>query len=400
VSLHGSVQISAAGESMRESVRARASAVEGEAIELSHRIHAAPEVAFEEHRAASWLSELLERHGFCVQRGVANLPTALSGSIGRGDLVVGLFAEYDALPEIGHACGHNIISAAAALAAMALSPAVDDLGLTLKVFGAPAEERGGGKIVMLEHGVFEGLSAALMVHPTPHDLVRPTIAALAGLDIAFTGETPPAMSPEQGRNAGAAAVLMEVAVGLLRQNIRSTDRVAGIVREAGHSPNVLPARATMAYAIRSATDQRLAELVEQVAQCARGVAQATGTDVRIDESQPRYGALRHNERLGRIYQRNAEELGRRFVPVGEDDTERSAATDFGNVSARMAAIHPLIGVDAAGASNHQVGFTAACGGPQGDRAVRDAGVALALTVVDVAINPELRAELAGQVTSK
>jgi len=377
---------------IKDTVRERAAGVEGEALELSHRLHGTPELAFEEHRAVEWLAELLTGHGFAVHRDVAGLPTALMGEIGSGDLVVGLCAEYDALPEIGHACGHNVIAAAAALAAMALAPSVDELGLTLRVFGTPAEERGGGKVVMVEAGAFDGTHAALMVHPTPHDLVKPTIAAHCGLDVEFFGETPPAMSPERGRSAGAAAVLCEVAVGLLRQSIRSTDRIAGVIREGGLAANVLSQHSALQYSLRTTEDDRLDGLLEQVRRCIDGAALATGTraEVRI---HTKYAALRHHDGLGRLYQANAEALGRVFAPVGADDVERAASTDFGNVSAVVHGIHPLIGIDAGGASNHQLGFTAACGGPEGDRAVRDAGTALALTIVDLAVDAELRRQV-------
>jgi amidohydrolase len=373
----------------KAAVSERANSAAVEALELSHRLHGTPELAFEEHHAVAWLDELLTRHGFIVHRDVAGLPTALVGEIGTGDLVVGLCAEYDALPEIGHACGHNVIAGAAALAAMALAPSVDELGLTLRVFGTPAEEHGGGKVVMVEAGMFDGTHAALMVHPAPHDLIKPTIAAHCGLDVEFFGETPPAMSPERGRNAGAAAVLLEVAVGLLRQNIRSTDRIAGVIREAGLAPGVLPQRSLVQYSIRTTDDDRLEGLLEQVRRCIDGAALATATRAEV-RTHTKYSTLRHNEALGRLYQHNAEELGRVFGPVGADDVERAAATDFGNVSAAVHGIHPLIGIDAGGASNHQIGFADACGGPEGDRAVRDAGTALALTIVDLASDAELR----------
>lgn len=384
-------------QEIRSSVETRARAHGDEALALSHRIHAHPELAFQEHRAAGWMRDALERHGFGVDVGVAGLDTALVATVGSGDLVVAICAEYDALPEIGHACGHNVISGAAALAAMSLAPEVDRLGITLKVFGTPAEEGGGGKIIMLREGAFAGVQVAMMVHPTPHDLIRPTITALSTLEVEFRGVTPPAMSPELGQDAAAAATLLQVAVGLLRQSIRSTDRISGIVRSAGHSPNVLPDRAELSYSLRSTTDERLSDLVEQFRRCAQGAAIATGTQVQVREPYPRYGALHHHDRLGELYQTNAERLGRRFLPVGPADTERSAATDFGNVSAVVPAIHPLVGVDAEGASNHQEQFTKHCGLASGDRAVLDAGLAMAWTVVDLATDPELRDELGSTV---
>lgn len=379
-------------EQAKQLVRKRVADLGQTALDLSHRIHANPELAFEEHEAATALAGMLDRNGFTVNRGIADLPTALVGSVGNGELIVGLCAEYDALPEIGHACGHNVIAAAAALAGIALARAADSVGVTVKVFGTPAEERGGGKIIMLNRGVFDGVHAALMVHPAPHDMVRPTITAHCGLDVEFFGETPPAMAPEKGRNAGAAATLLEVAVGLLRQSIRSTDRLSGVVRSAGTAPNVVPNHAALSFSLRSATDERLGELIGQVRRCAEGAALATCTDAAIRE-HTRYGALQHHTGIGRLYQTNAESLGRVFPLIGSEDAERSAATDFGDVSARIPAIHPLIGIHALGTSNHQPDYAVHCGGPEGERAVLDAGAALALTIVDIATDPELRAEL-------
>lgn len=389
------MSVETAAAELKDAVREHAEVVAPEALELAHRIHATPELAFEEYRAVAWLDEVLTRNGFRVEREVAGLATALIGEIGHGDLVVGLCAEYDALPEIGHACGHNIIAGAAVLAALALVPWVDQLGLTVRVFGTPAEERGGGKVVMVDAGVFDGTHAALMVHPSPHDLIKPTIAAHTGLDVEFFGVTPPAMSPELGRNAGAAAILLEVAIGLLRQNIRSTDRIAGVIREGGTAPGVLSQHSHVQYSIRTTDDDRLESLLEQVRRCIDGAALATGTRVEV-RTHTTYGALHHHEQLGQLYQRNAESLGRVFAPVGSDDVERAAATDFGNVSAVVHGIHPLIGIDAGGFSNHQLGFTEMCGGAEGDRAIREAGTALALTIVDLASDPELRRSVIAQ----
>lgn len=384
---------------LSRSVQEHAARRQDRAIALGRRLFDHPELAFEEHLASATLAELLTEEGYRVQRGVGGLDTALVAEHGTGALVVGLCAEYDALPDIGHACGHNVIAGAAALAALALAPYVDELDITLRLFGTPAEERGGGKVLMLERGVFDGTDAVLMVHPAPVDTVSPTIVAVTRLDVEFRGETPPSMFPERGRNAGAASTLMEVAVALARQTLRADERVSGVVLSAGHSPNVVPDRASSSYTLRAGSDERLAALVEQLERCARGAALATGTDVTVAEPDPRYGALREHAGLAAFYRRNAEHVGRRFAPATADDAQRAAGSDFGNLSAVMAAIHPLIGVEAHGASNHQAEFAVACGGPEGDRAIRDGGTALAMTIVDLATDPQLRSELIGRRNS-
>ncbi|HEU5265930.1 MAG TPA: M20/M25/M40 family metallo-hydrolase, partial [Jatrophihabitans sp.] len=186
------------------------------AIGLSHRIHARPELSFAEHQAAKIVAETLQDDGFTVQTGVAGLPTALAASYGSGDLVVGLFAEYDALPDIGHACGHNIIAASAVTAARVLAPLADELGITVKVFGTPAEEAGGGKVIMLDGGVFDGVHAAMMVHPAPRDVAAAHTLAVAQIEVAYAGKTAhAAMAPEKGVNAADALTVAQVGIGLL-----------------------------------------------------------------------------------------------------------------------------------------------------------------------------------------
>ncbi|RZL79540.1 MAG: amidohydrolase, partial [Rhodococcus sp. (in: high G+C Gram-positive bacteria)] len=191
-----------------------------EVVALSHSIHAEPELAFEEYRSVAKVLDTLRAHHFEIESGVAGIDTAFTASVGSGELVIGICAEYDALPEIGHACGHNMIAASAVGAALALAPVADALGITVRVLGTPAEETGGGKVLMLERGVFDDIGAALMVHPGPFDIVGATSLALADVAVKFTGRAAHASAaPEWGINAGDAVTVAQVALGLIRQHL-------------------------------------------------------------------------------------------------------------------------------------------------------------------------------------
>src|SRR5271163_3689250 len=193
-------------------------------VTLSHTIHDHPETAFEEDRAAAWTAESLAESGFTVTRGVAGLKTAFSAESGSGPLVVAVCAEYDALPGMGHACGHNIIAASAVGAGMGLAAVADELGITVRVLGTPAEEGGGGKIMMLERGLFDDVHAAMMIHPWPADWLAAICLAVSHFDVTFAGKSAHASAaPWEGVNAGDAMTVAQVAIGLLRQQLRPGD---------------------------------------------------------------------------------------------------------------------------------------------------------------------------------
>ncbi|MFF0865825.1 amidohydrolase [Nonomuraea sp. NPDC003560] len=369
---------------VRDAIRRRAEAHAPELVALSHRIHAHPETAFEEHRAASWTAGLLEAGGFAVTAGAGGLPTAFSASLGSGPLTVAFCAEYDALPGLGHACGHNVIAAASAGAGLALAPFADELGLTVKVVGTPAEERGGGKALLLEAGVFDGVDAAMMVHPGPFETVRFRSFALGTLDAEYTGRAAHAtLAPHEGRNAADAVTLAQVAIGLLRQQLPRDLRVHGVVTSAGEAPNVIPARSTASYEIRAAAARDLAGLRARVESCFRGAATATGCELRLTRPEPDYLDFRDDAALARLYAANAAALGR----PGPVEREPFAVTDMGNVSHVVPAVHPMLDIGAGGAAPHEPGFAAAAAAPAADRALVEAAVLLALTAADLALTP-------------
>ena len=361
-----------------------------ELLGLSHRIHAHPELAFEEERAATWVAETLAAGGFAVDRGIGDLPTALVARAGSGPLHIAFLAEYDSLPGIGHACGHNLIAAMAVGAGLAAARVADDVGLTVSVIGTPAEETGGGKVLLLERGAFDGVHAALMAHPAPVDVVDPPMLAWSHFEVAYAGKAAHASAfPEQGVNALDALTVAQTAIGLLRQHLRPGDRVHGIVTCGGAAPNVVPDRTTASYMVRARHSEHLAEVRRRVERCFEAGALATGATLALRDLSPMYADVRHDADLGILYQRNAEAVGRRFVIPAALLERAAGSSDMGNVSQVLPAIHPVIGIDSLPAVNHQPEFAAHCVTAAADRAVHDGGLALAWTAIDAASDATL-----------
>lgn len=356
----------------------------GRLVGLSHRIHAHPELAFEETRASAWVAEALADAGFDVEHGCCELPTAVRATVGTGPLHVGICAEYDALPGIGHACGHNIIAAAAVGAGAALAGLADDLGLTVTVLGTPAEEGGGGKVLMLERGAFDGMDAAMMVHPAAVEMAAMPGSAVAQVEVSYRGRPAHAGAyPELGVNAADAMTVAQVAVGLLRQQTGADDRIAGIVTEAGTAANIIPDASRGQWIVRAPTMERLAELKARVLRCFEAGALATGCDLATEPVGLDYADLRPDAAMLALYRANAEALGRVF-PDLSGGSPAGAATDMGNVSHVVPTIHPMLGLDCLPAVNHQPEFTAACVTPAADRALLDGATAMAWTAIDLA----------------
>ncbi len=363
-------------------------------VDLSRRIHANPETMFEEERSSRWVAEALGTSGFSVDHGVCDLPTAFVASAGSGPLTVAICAEYDALPGVGHACGHNVIAAAAVGAGLALAPLADDLGITVKVMGTPAEEGGGGKILMLERGAFAGVNAAMMVHPAPVESPHMPCLAVSHVDVHYTGREAHASAfPEEGRNAADALTVAQVGIGLLRQHIGASARLHGIVIDGGDAPNVVPSHTVGKWFIRERTLEHLAELEVRVQRCFEAGALATGCEVTVEQRSPRYSEFHHDEELMAIYQRNAEAAGRKFPDLGELIGRMAASTDMANVSLAMPTIHPLLGLGTLPVVNHQPEFAAFCATPVADQAVLDGAVSMAWTTIDAATTDATRTRL-------
>jgi len=380
---------------VKEAARTHIDANRDRLVKLSHRIHAKPELAFEEERAAAWVAGALDTGGMSVVTGISDLPTAFVATAGSGPLHIAICAEYDALPDIGHACGHNVIAAAAVGAGLALAQVADDLGITVHVFGTPAEEGGGGKILMLQRGAFEGIHAAMMVHPYPTELPVMSCLAVSHIDVHYRGRSAHASSyPERGVNAADAITVAQVAVGLLRQHIAGSDRIHGIVIKGGDAPNIVPAHTIGKWYIRARTMEELASLEPRVHRCFEAGAVATGCGMEIVSRSPIYSEMRADTELSVLYQANAEALGRVFPNLSHEERERaSASTDMANVSLAIPTIHPMLGLDSLPAVNHQPEFAAYCVRPVADQALVDGATAMAWTVIDAATKSAVRERL-------
>ncbi len=372
----------------RETIEDRRAAL----VDLSHRIHAHPELAFEEEKASAWCAGFLADAGFAIEKPFCGLDTAFRARKGNGPLHVAFCAEYDALPSIGHACGHNVIATMSLGAALAAARVADEVGLTVTVVGTPAEEHGGGKILLLERGGFADEHLAMMAHPAPIDAEEFPSLACANLEVSYTGKAAHAAAfPQLGVNALDALTVAQTALGLLRQHIDPTDRLHGIVTHGGDAPNVVPARTAARYLVRSQTLGRLERLLPRVRNCFEAGALATGAKLGFEASKP-YADMRQDESLGALYRRNASELGRSFPELGRSSAF-SGSTDMGNVSHALPSIHPLIGLDSLPAVPHQPEFADCARTEVADRAVFDGGLAMAWTAIDVACDDALRERL-------
>jgi amidohydrolase len=363
-------------------------------VALSHRIHAHPEIKWEEERSSAWVAEALAEGGFAVEAPACELPTAFVARAGSGPLHVAICAEYDALPVIGHACGHNVIAAIAVGAGMALAEVADDVGVTVRVIGTPAEEGGGGKIMLLDGGAFEGAHVAMMAHPGPHDWVRWPIIAAQQFRIRYKGKEAHASAyPELGINALDALTVAQVGIGLLRQHLQPGDRVHGIVTRGGDAPNVVPAHTEGEFMVRGSTVADLEVARERVMRCFEAGALATGATLDVLPRHEPYAEMHHDPDVSDAYRRNAEALGRSFAGTDPRSGRAAGSTDMGNVSLAIPAIHPAIGIDSLPAVNHQPEFAAHCVRAAADQALADGAVALAWTAIDCATDDALRTRL-------
>jgi amidohydrolase len=358
-------------------------------VELSHAIHAEPELAFAEYRSCAKAQALVAERGFEITAPAGGLDTAFRADFGSGPLVVGVCAEYDALPEIGHACGHNIIAASAVGTALALAEVADELGLTVALVGTPAEEAGGGKELLLRAGTFDDVAVAVMVHPGPTDIAAGRSLALSEAVAHYRGkESHAAVAPYQGINAADAVTVAQVAIGLLRQQLAPGQLVHGIVTNGGQAVNVIPGRASLEYAMRALESDSLRELEGRMFACFAAGALAAGCEYQIEQPAPAYAELKSDEWLSEVCRHEMGRLGRQ--PLAPQYELPMGSTDMGNVTQVLPGIHPIIGVDAGGATVHQRDFAAAAAGPSADRAVLDGAIMLARAVVQLAQTPEQR----------
>jgi amidohydrolase len=371
-------------------------------LEASHDIHAHPELAFEEHHAHALLTEILEREGLDVTRSAYGLDTAFDARAGSEGPTIVVCAEYDALPGIGHACGHNIIATAGIGAGLAAAALAEEAGGRVRILGTPAEEGGAGKVYMADEGAFDDVDVAMMVHPASNDLLYMGAIAAATYDVEWFGEAAHAAAqPWKGRNALDAAVLAYNNVAALRQHIEPWERVHGIFRKGGERPNIVPEHTLMEWMVRSPTVASLAPLQRRVEAAWEAGGAATGCRCEHKVVHHVYAEMVDNDVVAARYAANSEALGRSLR------TNRQSAlggsTDMGNISLRVPSIHPILKVAPAGVSIHSHEFTRHAGSAAGDEAVVDGAKAMAMTIADLWADRDLvtqaRAEFDAVVTA-
>ena len=363
-----------------------------ELIALSIKIHDNPEVGFEEVKAMTWLTDYLINFGFRTEKEIGGLPTAFRASYGSGRPHIALLAEYDALPVIGHACGHNVIAAVAVGAGVATRCVVDSHVGTIFVLGTPAEELYGGKINLLRAGVFQEVDVALMVHPGVRNRAIGEALACVNLDVEFIGKAVHAAAyPDQGVNALEAMILAFSAVNSLRQHIKDEARIHGIITNGGHAANIVPAYSAAKLLVRAPDNSYLEELKQRVLCCLEGAALATGARLEYKWGEVTYEPLKSNKVLSHLFAANLKILGRKVEPF--DSPVSLGSTDMGNVSQVVPAIHPTIAIAPPGCLLHSDEFTYAAASETAAEGILDGAKALAMTVVDLLYEPEVMAKV-------
>jgi amidohydrolase len=351
-------------------------------IQLSLNIHDNPELGLKEENASTWLTSYLEDRGFRVERGIAGLATAFRATYGQDSPRIALLAEYDALPKIGHGCGHNIIAASAVGAGVASKSIIDQLGGSVVVLGTPGEEVLGGKIDMVEAGAFKEIDVAMIVHPNMRNMVTIQALACSSLEAEFFGEPAHAAAqPYKGINALEAMILAFTSINSLRQHIRGEARIHGIITDGGEAPNIVPAHSAAVFLIRAQDNDYLDELKDKVLNCFIGASVASGARLEYSWRDRTYAPMKNNATLAQLFSQNLESLGRHVEAF--DPRFGFGSTDMGNVSQLVPSIHPTIAIASPEVLIHTPEFASAAASEAGHEGLMDAAKAMAMTVADI-----------------
>lgn len=383
-------------QELKQSAASYIDGIASDLLRVSHDLHAHPELAFEEFHACELLSTTLEAYDLSPRSNVYTLETAFECEVTRAEdgPVVALLAEYDALPGIGHACGHNLIATASLGAALALAHIRDALPGTVRLLGTPAEEKGGGKEIMARAGAFEGVDASMMIHPLGRNMVTFPFVAYSQADVTYRGRAAhAAAAPHRGVNALDGLLLAYQGISNLRQHIKSTERIHGIVTDGGLAANIVPDTAKGEFYVRAKDLDDLAALKQRVSGCFEAGAASSGAAVEIVWGEVDYLDLRTNWPLAERFQANAEALGRTFFPLTELSGNASGSTDMGNVSHRVPSIHPMLEAAPRGVPIHTAEFADYAGGEMGDKAALDGAKALAMTAIDFLCSEDLQKDV-------
>ena len=374
---------------LKDALRTRMDALRPELERVGKDIYANPEVGYQEHQAVGWLSDLLRGHGFSVELGVADTPTAFVAERGHGSgPTVAFLSEYDALRGLGHGCGHNLIATASAGAGIALAELLGRLSGRVLVIGTPAEEGGGGKIRLIRGGIFKDVDVALMFHPDVRTQIRHWALAVTHLVFEFQGRAAHAAGdPEKGINALDAFVLAYNGISMLRQHVKEGARLHGFLKEGGTAPNIIPERTSGEFLVRARDHAYMEELLEKVKKIFEAAALATGCTLKLSVVEEPYAEIRHNVTLGRLFEENLRRLG--IEPVEGVPWDGAGSTDMGNVSQVVPSLHPTLAIAPKDVAGHSQAFLEASGSPRGYQAMVDAARALAMTGADLLADPGL-----------
>jgi amidohydrolase len=373
-------------KALKDSVTKELEAHRRQLRDLSLEIHDNPELGFKEVKASKLLTQYLEKNGFAVERGICELDTAFRASYGQGKPTIAILAEYDALPQLGHACGHNLIAGIAVGGAVAAKAAIDQCGGSVMVIGTPAEEFYGGKVLMARRGAFDDIDMAMMAHPGAHDSATTQALACITLEVEFFGKAAHAATrPETGINALEAMLLSFAAINALRQHTLDKARIHGIITDGGEAPNVVPAHSAGSFLVRAEDKAYLEELKEKVLNCFVGGAVATGARLEYHWGEVLYAPLRNNLTLAELFRQNINSLGRQMPLAGDS---RVGSTDMGNVSQLVPGIHPTIAVAPETVAIHSPEFAEVAASENGIKGMLDAAKAMAMTVADLVASPE------------
>jgi amidohydrolase len=354
--------------------------------EISHRLHENPETAMKEYLAAETLVKYLKANGFKVETGICDMPTAFRAVYGKGKPVIGILAEYDALPKVGHACGHNLIAAASVGAGAASRKVADNNGGTIIVYGTPGEEGDAGKAQMVEKGAFTDLDVVMITHPGGGNQVVEGALACQTIDVEFIGKAAhAAASPEAGINALEAMILSFNNIDALRQHVRSTARIHGIITDGGEASNIVPAHTAGSFIVRAVDDDYLDVIKEKVLNCFAGAAIATGAKLKYKWADVRYAAMRNNIAMAKLFQKNMMALGY-TIPLG-DTSGSTGSTDVGNVSKMVPSIEPYVGIAPGNILIHSTEFEKATGTQDALKIMLGAAKAMAMTAADLIGEP-------------
>jgi amidohydrolase len=387
-------------EGWKARIRTAVQDLRGQLLATSHDIHANPELLFTEHRASARLADELERGGLRVERGVGGLATAFRAELPGGEAgpTLAILAEYDALPGIGHACGHNIIAASALGAGLALARSGQRFPGRVLIIGTPAEEGGGGKILLAQAGVFDDVDASFMLHPSRSDMVLRSSLASSRIELTFHGKASHAAgAPDLGINALEAVIQTFVGVNARRLQMRADARVHGIVTHGGDAVNIIPARASARFSVRARDRAYQRQLVAMLRHAAEAGATATGARLEWAETRG-YDNTVPNPTIADVMARNMAALGR--TAIAPAPNERMGSTDMGDISQILPAVHAYFAIVPESIANHTVEFAVAAASPAGDAAVLDGATTMAMTAAELLAETSLiaqaRAEFEGQ----